>query len=160
MKFIGTIARSILGIDDTELPENQVRYLKDISKTEIITKVNEENLCFFIDSIKDKHGIEEISLFRKGIAIFSSEENHLENINSLYKLFEDSKNMMQKKILMLKDQLWITISEKESFVFIIKKHVKMSEIEINAVSGDILKNLDRIILEEKHLMDSAYIVNN
>jgi len=153
--IIGTTVRRILGIDDTQQPESQVRYLKDVSKSNKQISVSQENLFTFIDSVKDKHGIEEISLFRKGNAIFSSEDD-LENVTTLYETFERTRPLMDKRLLMLKDKYWVTIYEKQEFIFIIKRFVKMNEIELNALTSDILKNLDHVLLEERNIMESIY----
>jgi hypothetical protein len=78
---IGKVIKIVLGIDDTELPEKQIKYLSDIANTKKNKCINEEHLVVFIESLRDKHDLEEISIFRKGVVIFSSEKEELEKNN-------------------------------------------------------------------------------
>ena len=154
-KIVGRFVRAVLGIDSTEIPTAQINYLRDVASNRINFNINKENLIAFMDSLKDKHDIEELTLFKKGVAIFSSEED-LESVTVLNELFERTKPLTEENLLMLKDKLWITIYEREQFVFIIKKFVKLSQIEINALTLDVLKNLDNVLLEEKQIMETIY----
>jgi len=155
--FIGRAIRNILGIDDTELPNGQLKYIKDMSQKYMHLKINEENLIYFLETLKEKHGLEEISLFRKGTAIFSSEQEELSKATDFYELFNKTRHMIDKKLMMIKDKLWVTIFEKENFVFVVKCHVKLSEIELNAITSDVIKNLDKVLLEEKNVLENPYI---
>lgn len=155
----GKIVRIVLGFDNTEIPEKQVKYLSDIAKTKKDNVINEENLSRFIETLKEKHELEEISVFRKGIVIFSSETDDLEKTTKIYDLFEKSKIFMDKKLMLIKDKKWICTFEKEGFIFVIKKLSKLNEVEINAITYDTLKRLDKILLEERNLLENAYQLN-
>lgn len=155
----GRFVRVILGFDNTEIPEKQVKYLSDIAKTRKDQIINEENLAVFIETLKDKHEIEDVSVFRKGMIIFSSENDDFDKINKVYELFEKTKSIMDKKLLMIKDKHWICVFEKEGFTFVVKKLTKLSEIELNAITYDTLKRLDKILLEEKSMLENSYQLN-
>ncbi len=153
---IGKVIKIVLGIDDTELPEKQIKYLSDIANTKKNKCINEEHLVVFIESLRDKHDLEEISIFRKGVVIFSSEKEELEKITNLYNFFEKSKAMFDKKLIMIKNSFWITLYEREGFTFVIKKWTKLNEVEVNAITYDVLTRLDKILLEERNIIANSY----
>lgn len=154
--FLKKFAKIILGIDDTELPVAQYNYLKDVSENGKSTRVNEENMYLFIESLKEKHDLTNISLFRRGIPIFSSDIDNLEKTTKLHDLYNSNKKHINDKMIMLKDKNWVTIYERDEFVFVVKRDSRLNEFEMNAISFDVLKNLDNVLIVEKNMIDNLY----
>ena len=77
----------ILGIDDTELPNGQIKYLKDVASNKEVFKINTKNLFLFIEDVVKKHQLENIVLFKKGVSVFASDPNITQaiEIHDLYR---------------------------------------------------------------------------
>jgi hypothetical protein len=64
--------------------------------------------------------------------------------------------MFDKKLIMIKNSFWITLYEREGFTFVIKKWTKLNEVEVNAITYDVLTRLDKILLEERNIIANSY----
>lgn len=156
MSLVSKIARFLLGIDDTE-SSLQEFFVKDLSRTQkrTITKIDSRHLIAFIETLLQKHDLLELSVLNNRQMIFSSPDCIEKDVLKYYDFFENVKWDIGEKILMMKDNPWIAIFEKENFVFVTKKEIKLSEIEINAIAHDVLNNRalicnDEVELEQQH----------
>ena len=155
MKTIfGKLSRFVLGVNKKELENKQMRYLKSVAKKNK-TKLNTRNLYSFIDTIKNKHLLKEISVFSKETTVFTS-NNKSKDAYDFFTIFTKSKPFMRDNIMMLKDKNWKIIFEKNDFVFVVERDSKPSEFELDALSTDVLKHIDKIFVEEKKVYEKIY----
>jgi hypothetical protein len=157
MAIFRKLSRYILGFDDTEHSEQEV-FIKDLYSTQkhAFKDLDKRHLTSFIESIIKKHDLIDLGLVQNKQIILATENFNKKDILKFYGFFDDIKDSLKDKIVMLKENPWITMFEKEHIVFVTKKEVKLSEIEINAISHDVLNSRD-LFLSEKDLAEFATI---
>lgn len=139
--IISKIAQYLLGIDDTET-SNQEFFIKDLSTTQKhqIIKVDPRHIITFAETLLQKHDLQELCVLNNRQVILKSQDSDEKSVFKYYDFFESIKWNLNEKILLMKDNPWISIFEKENFVFVAKKEIKLNEIEINAIAHDVLNN--------------------
>jgi len=151
MAIFRKIAKSILGIDDTELSDQAI-FIQDLYKSQknVFKELNKKHIDAFLDTFTKKHDLIEFGLLLNRQILLSTPEFGKKEVFQYYDLFENIKGNVKEKILLLKDNPWIGIFERDSFVFVTKRDVKLSEIEINAITHDVL-NSKELFIEEQNL---------
>lgn len=151
MTFFKKIAKFILDIDDTETSDQEL-FLKDLYSTQkdTVKPLDKKHIASFIKSLMEKHDILEFGLMKNKQIIAASKEFNKEDMLKFYVFFESIKGNIKDRIILLRDNPWINIFEKEGLVFLIKKDVKLTEFEINAIAYDVL-NTKELFPNEKLL---------
>ena len=141
--------RFILDVDDTELPDAQLKYLEDNASHNV--EINVKNTYLFQETLLKKHELDEIYVFEKGQLFFSSTKNASDEIYSIYEMFIKTQPILEAKQLFLKSNKWISVVNKGEKIFIIKSITKKTEFEINAIHYDFLNanNKQETIENEK-----------
>jgi len=149
MTYFQKIARYILGIDHTETSE-QEKFIKDLYLTQrnVVKAIDKKHLSTFIESILDKHDLLHFGLVLNRQILAKDEEFDKKEILKYAEFFDTVKTNLRNKIVLLHDNPWIGLFEKDSLVFITKKEVKLSDIEINAIAHDVL-NSKELFIDEK-----------
>jgi len=149
MTYFQKIARYILGIDHTETSE-QEKFIKDLYLTQknIVKPINKKHISTFIESILDKHDLLHFGLVLNKQVLAKDDEFDKKEILKYADFFDTVKSNLRNKIVLLHDNPWIGLFEKDSLVFVTKKEVKLSDIEINAIAHDVL-NSKELFVDEK-----------
>jgi len=157
MAIFRKISRYILGFDDTEHSEQEV-FIKDLYSTQkhAFKELDKKHLTSFLETLTRKHDLLDLGLVQNSQIILSTEEFNKKEIMKYFEFFENVKTNLKERVVMLHNNPWITMFEKEHMVFIAKKEVKLSDIEINAITHDILNSRD-LFLSEKDLAEFATV---
>ena len=149
MKYFQKIAKYILGIDNTETSE-QEKFIKDLYLTQknIIKPLYKKHISGFIESILNKHDLLNFSLVLNKQILAKDEAFDKKEILRYIDFYDLAKSNLRKKIILLEGSPWIGLFEKESLVFVTKKEIKLSDIEINAIAHDVL-NSKELFIDEK-----------
>ncbi len=139
MGIIKKISRYLLGIDDTEM-SNQEKFIKNFYNSQKITfrDIDKTHIASFIDTLLKKHDLIYFGLVSNRKILLSSEEKVNKEILNYFDVFENIRGNLKDKIVLIKGSPWIGIFEKEDYIFVTKREVKLSEMEINAIAHDVL----------------------
>lgn len=148
MGLIKKISRYILGIDDTET-SNQEIFIRDYysSQKNTFKEIDSTHMISFIDTLLKKHDLIYFGLVSNRKILLSSEEKSNKEILNYFDIFETIKGNLKEKIVLLKENPWIGMFEKENYVFVTKRETKLSEMEINAIAHDVLNCKEAYITE-------------
>jgi len=146
MKLFSKLAIKLLGIDDTEFPTEQVGYIRDVSKEYSVPEITKNTFGEFVDSLLHKHLIDGVVVFKENTLLYSSSPDLLELANKLYEMFTGFKR--ENKVLYFNVGSWVSMFEKNAFVYMVKSETRLSEFELNAVAKDIAVHGKNIFLEE------------
>ncbi len=146
MNIFSKLVYKILGLDDTDLPLEQINYLKDVSKEYSVTEISRNTFNEFVDSLLRKHLIDSVVVFKANNLLYSSSPEILELANKIYDMFSAFKR--KDKVLYFNVGSWVSMFERDDFVYLIKSEARLSEFELNAVSKDIAVYGKNIFLEE------------
>jgi hypothetical protein len=147
--LIKRISRYLLGIDDTET-SNQEIFIKDFynSQKNLFRNIDKTHIASFIDTLLKKHDLIYFGLVSNRKILLSSEEKVNKEILNYFDIFETIKGNLKEKIVLLKENPWIGMFEKENYVFVTKRETKLSEMEINAIAHDVLNSKEMYNTEE------------
>lgn len=141
MAFFRKIARHVLGIDDTETSDQEL-FIRDLysGQKQIVKEISKQNISAFIETLLKKHDLLEFALILNRAVLLSSEDINKKELLKYYDFFNSIKLNLQKKVMLLEDNPWIGLFERDSFVFVTKKEIKLSDMEINAITHDVLNS--------------------
>ena len=133
------IARLILGLDDTETSDQEI-FIKDLylSQKNSFKNIEKQHVTAFLDTLTKKHDLIDFSLIKNKQIVLSTDNIDKKEVLKFYNFFEDIKDSLKDRIVLLRDNPWICMFEKDKLVFIAKREVKLSESEINAIAHDVL----------------------
>jgi hypothetical protein len=157
MTVFRKISRYILGFDDTQHSEQEA-FIKDLysSQKHAFKELSRKQVTDFLDSLIKKHDLIDFGLVQDKQIILSTENFNKKDILKFYEFFDNIKDSLKDRIVLLRDNPWIGMFEKDKFVFVTKKEVKLSEFEINAITHDVL-NSRELFLGEIELAEFATI---
>jgi|GEM_PF-2630937 len=157
MTVFRKISRYILGFDNTETSDQEI-FIKDLysSQKHAFKELDKRHVSDFLDSLTKKHDLLEFSLVQNKQILLSTENFSKKEIMKYFDFFETVKNDLKERVVLLHNNPWIGMFEKEKFIFVTKKDVKLSDVEINAITHDVL-NSRELFLGEKELSEFATI---
>ncbi len=162
MNFIKRFSLYLLGIDDTEM-SNQEKFIKDYYKSQKIDFTNDKsNISNLLENVSKKHDLISLGIVYDNDILYNTQNINKKEILKYADFFNNIKTGLKEKIVLLKDNPWIGIFEKDNYIFVTKREVKLSEIEINAIVYDILNNnnyFNDIDMELETNIQKNYIIN-
>ena len=158
MTFFRILARHILGIDDTETSDQEI-FIKELysNQKEIISEINKENITTFINTLINKHDLLGFSLVLNRQILMRNEDFDKKEIMKYIDFFENVKSNLRKKIVLLEGSPWVGLFERDNLVFVTKKEVKLSDIEINAIIHDVLNAKEVYCQKEQEIINEKIV---
>ena len=156
MALFKRMARIVLGLDDTETSD-QEKFIKDLyaSQKSNVRKIEKQHTSAFLESLMEKQDLIGFGLIRNKQILMSSEDFKKKEIQKLIGFFDFVKDSLKEKVVMLHGSPWITMFRRDGYLFITKKEVKLNDIEINAITHDVL-NAKELYVDEKVPEEIAY----
>lgn len=137
-KFFKAMASVVLDIDDTSVPQEQVKMISDLFANYGFS-FNSKNLRDLMKTLKRKHLVDLIIVAKTdGSIIASSEGNGLHEAITGTALFNyvSSELPKSKTLLVKQENSWFMVLHFNEKIFIIKAAASLSTIELHALAKE------------------------
>lgn len=138
-------AAKVIAVDDTVVPEQQLKVLQDMLKGQKI-EIKGKDARVLLHNLKRKHLVNSITVVKNNSnLVFSSEGNgarEAENVSALFR-FLDGSFAKPDTVALKQEKYWNMLFNSNGKLFIVKSNSQLSRIELRVIAEDIEKALGR-----------------